>query len=300
MTGSMGALSPIQRARAGVRRAALRHRLEAVAQGKSTDATLPGDEAIESERVLADFAGRLDPDGAEMQRLIASLVNSGALDSIIDSLESRSLEKRAAAARALGALRMYEAVPWVEPLLLAAERPVRDAAARMLGRVGGARSAAALLGAIHRRGMNRRLVLELARSAPDQFIESAMSHPQKGGVRQALALASGLRRRRTAAGPLMALVARGSRRERVISCRALAWIGAASAAPVIAEALNDRDWKIRTSAAKALGILRANGVKAELGYLEADRNPQVRRAARVALRRIGGAGARPPRGRDGA
>jgi HEAT repeat protein len=285
-------LSALQRARARVRRAALRRRLEAVAEGKSDDATLPRDDALDADSVLAAVASGLDPDGAPMQRLIACLVNAGAIDQIVDSLESASPHQRVAAIRALGAVRMYEAVSWVAPLLAAPERPVRDAAARMLGQVGGAQSASALLGAIYRGGFRRRLVLELARSAPDHFVESAMSQPFRRAARPALALASGLRRRRTAAGPLMTLVSRGSRRERLIGCRALGWIGAASAAPVIAEALNDRDWKIRMSAAKALGRLRADGARAELLHLEADRNPRVRLAASAALRRIGAGGTR--------
>ena len=286
----IGPVTALQHARAGVRRATLRRRLEAVAQGRSTDASLPRDDAIDAERVVAEVAGALDPGGDAMQRLIASLVNSRALDEIIESLESKSVQRRTAAARALGALRMYETVAWVEPLLFAPEAPVRNAAARMLGRVGGERSAAALLAAIRRRGPNRRLVLELARSAPDHFIESAMSQPSKRGVRQALALASGLRRRRTATGPLMALISSGSRRERLISCRALGWIGTPNAAAVIAQAHDDSDWRIRMSAAKALGRLRADGMKAELRYLEGDRNPRVRMAARAALRRIRAAG----------
>ncbi len=299
MHPAIAPVTAIHHARAGVRRAALRRRLEAVAQGRSTDASLPRDEAIDAERVLTEVAGALEPGGAAMQRLVASLVNSHALDEIIDSLESKSVYRRAAAARALGALRMYETVAWVEPLLVAPEAAVRNAAARMLGQVGGVQSAAALLSAIRRRGPNRRLVLELARSAPDHFIESAMSQPAKRGVRQALALASGLRRRRTATGPLMALVVNGSRRERLISCRALGWIGTPNAAAVIAEALDDSDWRIRMSAAKALGRLRADGMKAELRYLEADRNPRVRTAARAALRRIRAAGVH-QRGMDGA
>lgn len=289
----MPPLTSLQRAHARVRRVALRRRLEAVAEGKSDDASLPRDEPLDADTVLAAVARGLDPHGAAMQRLIACLVNAGALDQIVDSVESAPVHQRVAAIRALGALRLYEAVSWVAPLLSAPERPIRDAAARMLGQVGGAQSASALLGAIYRRGYQRRLVLELARSAPDHFVESALSQPLKRGARPALALASGLRRRRAATGPLMTLVSRGSRRERQISCRALGWIGAVTAAPVIAEALGDGDWKIRMSAAKALGQLRAVGARSELRKLEADRNPRVRLAASAALRRISAGGERP-------
>ena len=284
------ALAPvgaIQRAHAGMRRAGLRRKLEEVASGKIADISIPFDDAlVDPTGVIEEVAHRHANDSAAMERLVAALVNSGAVDELIDGLESRPMQQRAAAVRALGALRMYDAVPWIAPLLAASERPVYDAAARMLGTIGGAHSATAILAAIQRRGLNRRLVSELARSAPDQFVEAALSQPLKPGMRPALALASGLRRRRTATTALTTLAAHGSRRERMISCRALGWIGASGAAPVIAEALNDRDWKIRMSAAKALGALRAVSARQQLRELHADRNPRVRRAAHAALRRI--------------
>jgi HEAT repeat protein len=164
---------------------------------------------------------------------------------------------------------------------------VSDASARALGKIGGSRSAQALVEAIRRRGVSRRLVAELARGAPDQFIESSLALPLKPGVRPALALAAGLRRRRTATSQLIALVEHGSRRERVISCRALGWIGAVTAVPVLIEALQDRDWKLRMSAAKALGALRARDAAYQLRGLLSDRNPRVRKAAAQALGRIG-------------
>jgi HEAT repeat protein len=102
-------------------------------------------------------------------------------------------------------------------------------------------------------------------------------------VRPALAIAAGLRRRHTAISHLAMLLQRGSRRERVISCRALGWIGAATAIPLIRAGLGDRDWKIRLSAAKALGALRASSCRPELEDLHTDRNPRVRKAAKQAL-----------------
>src|SRR5207247_2241985 len=134
-------------------------------------------------------------------------------------------------ARIVGALRMYEAVPWVAQLLDSRDRSGSDAAARALGRSGGTGSARALIKAITRKGLNRRLVAELARAAPDLLVESALAEPQPQSVRPALAIAAGLRRRRAAVGPLIALLENGSRRERVISCRALGWIGARNAHP---------------------------------------------------------------------
>jgi HEAT repeat protein len=277
----------IQRARNHVRLGAVRRRLESIASGKGTEASISFEDAgLDVAGVLEQLTLRLQPDSIEMQRLVVALVNSGSLDRMIELLEAKSVHQRAAVVRALGALRMYEAVPSVAPLLAAKERPVSDAAARALGRIGGTHGANALLLAIQRRGLNRRLVAELARAAPDLFVEVALTETLKPGARPALALAAGLRRRRTATSHLVALVQRGSRRERVISCRALGWIGARTAIPVITQALNDRDWKLRMSAAKALGALRANASRHEVRYLLADRNPRVRAAARQALRRI--------------
>jgi HEAT repeat protein len=294
----MAPANALERARANVRRAGLRRQLEAVARAKITHASVAYEDAlVEPTAVIEDVARQLAPDGLPLQRLVAALVNSGTVDDMIDDLDSGTVQRRAAAARAFGALRMYDVVPWVTPLLTARERTVHDAAARVLGMIGGARSATALLGAIQRQGMNRRLVSELARSAPDQFIEPALSQPRKSGTRPALALASGLRRRRTAVHVLSSLVSTGTRRERAISCRALGWIGAEGAVPVVAQALNDRDWRIRVSAAKALGALRAEGLSDRLRELElVDRNPRVRASARNALRRIATATG----GRDGA
>ncbi len=280
-------MAAIQRARDGVRRAAVRRRLEAVASGKADTASSTFDEpGVDVAGVIEELTLRLKPDSLPLERLVVALTNSGAVDRMVEGLEAKSAQHRAAGARAIGALLIYEAVPSVAPLLESRERPVSDAAARALGRIGGAHSAGALLFALQRRGISRRLVAELARGAPDLFIEVALAQPQKPGSRPALALAAGLRRRRTATSQLTALVRCGSRRERVISCRALGWIGATTAIPVITEALNDREWKLRVSAAKALGALRARDSRHEIRYLLADRNPRVRAAARQALRQI--------------
>ena len=284
---ALAPVAAIQRARDGVRRAAVRRRLEAVASGKADTASSTFDEpGVDVAGVIEELTLGLKPDSLPLERLVVALTNSGAVDRMVEGLEAKSAHHRAAGARAIGALLIYEAVPSVAPLLAARERQVSDAAARALGRIGGAHSAGALLFALQRRGISRRLVAELARGAPDLFIEVALAQPQKPGARPALALAAGLRRRHTATSQLTALVRGGSRRERVISCRALGWIGATTAIPVITEALNDREWKLRVSAAKALGALRARDSRHEIRYLLADRNPRVRAAARQALRQI--------------
>jgi HEAT repeat protein len=278
-------VNAIRRARDGVRLAHVRRHLEAAAWGKDTRTSVgltdPG-----VGRVIEKVTAGMALDSPPLRRMVAVLMNSGAVDAAIERFDAKSIHHRVAAVRAIGAIRLYEAVGRVAPLLASRERPVSYAAARALGRIGGAQSASALLSAIHRRGASRRFMSELARSAPDLFIESALTEPARPGVRAALALAAGLRRRRTAISQLVSLVQHGGRRERIVSCRALGWIGATTAIAAITDALYDRDWKLRMSAAKALGALRAQAAVGDLREVLGDRNPRVREAARLALRRI--------------
>lgn len=277
----------IHKARGEFRRAAIRRQLQSVAAGKSdhipADAAEPRHEAAAT---IEEISRGLREDSLPLQLLQVAFKNSKVADHAIETLSVKSINDRVAGARLVGSLRLYEAVSWLVPLLFAKDPSVADAGARALGRIGGANSAEALVVAIRRRGQSRRRISELARSAPDLFLESAIEDPYRRLTRPALAIAAGLRRRRTAISPLLQLLERGRRKERVISCRALGWIGAANAIPAIEELLGDRDWKLRMSAAKALGALGARSSKQRLEGLDADRNPRVRRAARQAMRRI--------------
>jgi HEAT repeat protein len=223
--------------------------LKSVAAGKtrriSIDLAVSRDDVA---LVLEELTSGLRGDSYPVQLLQVAFKNSDLADDVVDHLTAKSVNERVASARTIGGLRMYDATSWLSPLLAARDRKVADAAARALGKIGGTQSAAALLKAIQRRGGQRRLVAELARSAPDLFVEVALDGPLRPGVRPALAIAAGLRRRRTATAPLIALLQRGSRRERAISCRALGWIGATTAIPALRAALYDPDWKVRISA----------------------------------------------------
>lgn len=275
-------LAALHRARVGLRRTALRRQLQAVAAGKSKRISIDLEDNAAA-AIVEEVAGGLGPDSFALDLLVVAFKDSKAADAVVERMSSRSVRDRVTGARIAGALHIYETVPWLSPLLAAHDPSVADAAARALGKIGGNPSASSLLFAIRRRGPTRRLISELARCAPDLFIESALSERQKPTVRPALAIAAGLRRRHTAVSHLATLLQRGSRRERVISCRALGWIGAGTAIPLIRAGLADRDWKIRLSAAKALGTLRASSCRRELEYLYADRNPRVRKAAKQAL-----------------
>jgi HEAT repeat protein len=287
MIASASPVQAIHHARAGMRQSAIRRKLQAVAAGKTTHISIvSADLRSLAPKALEEVTAGMRADSLPLQLLQVAFENSGVADEVIDRLGVKNIHDRVSSTRLIGALRMYEATPWLRPLLTARDASVVDAAARALGKIGGARSATALLLAIQRRGLNRRLVSELARGAPDLFIEAELGKRQRPAVRPALAIAAGLRRRHTAISPLIDLLQHGSRRERVISCRALGWIGAGTAVPVIAGVLGDRDWKIRMSAAKALGALRSSSSRRALEELYGDPNPRVRKAAQQAVRRL--------------
>jgi HEAT repeat protein len=283
-------LSALERARVGMRRTAVRHQLEAVASGKSKKLSLNlEDKRVDLGSALGQLTRRFLPESPQVQRLAWTFYHSGITDNVIDRLASSNAIERRTSARIVGALYLERTVSWIAPLVLSRDRLLSDAAARALGRIGGARSAEALLMAIHRSGLRRTLITELARAAPDLFLEVVMteSNPQRPTAVPAAALAAGLRRRHTAIGPLLALLGHGNRKERVISCRSLGWIGSGTATSALIGALEDGDWKVRMSAAKALGALRAGLAEPNLERLLGDRNPRVSKAAESAHRRLG-------------
>jgi len=281
------AAAVIEQARVSVSRSMVRRRLRAVADGRAaaTDVDLhrgPVDVVGE----LAYLTARMADGSPPLARLQAAFDQTGASDAAIDGLASRLAAQRIRSARSVAALKAERAVGWLVPLLSADEAKVREAAARALGRIGGVRSADALVRAIERRGATRTLIVELSRAAPDLYLEAAMFGPRRAGVIPAVAVAAGLRRRQTAAGPLLALLKSGSRKERVVACRALGWIGVRRAIPVLTATIADREWKVRLSAAKSLAALGAHAHGAALDALLADRNPRVQKVGRQAQRRL--------------
>lgn len=277
----------VEQARAKLRRRVIQHELRAVRSGRSGRVSFAIDErAVDVAELLVGETAGLGSDSAEVRRLTAALRASNNLEVMVEGLAARDGERRARSARMVGALRLEDSVAWLAPLLNSREASVAESAARALGRIGGVRSAEALVLAVQRTGPRRVLITELARSAPDLFVEALLTGPQRPVVISAAALAAGLRGRRTAVSPLLNLLIGGNRRQRAISCRALAWIGARDAIPSIALALRDRDWNVRVSAAKALASLRAHASRNEVESLLADRHAKVRKAAAHSLRRL--------------
>lgn len=270
-----------------MRRAALRRKLRAVAEGKRDEISIDlADTGLDAASALDEATRKLTCDSVELQRLTAVFRNSGIADAAIARLRERGPAARRQSTRLIGALRMPQAVTWLAPLLASKNRGVSEAAARALGRIGGHRSAETLLVAIRRNGLRRSFMAELARAAPDLFLEAILSGPQHPGVKQGAALAAGLRRRHTAVGPLLAMLLNGSPRERAISCRALGWIGSAAAIPALIAALYDDEWKVRLAATKAIRELHAGAAYFDVNQLLADQNPRVRRMAQVTLQRL--------------
>jgi HEAT repeat protein len=135
---------------------------------------------------------------------------------------------------------------------------VRAAAARALGRIGGARSAEALVLAARASRLGAgRLARELARSAPDFFLETALVRPENRQIRATLALAAGLRGRSTAVAEQLLALLEGDPAERVVACHALGALRHAPAEPFLKEALRDPNPRVRQAAGVALARLAA-------------------------------------------
>ncbi len=278
---------PLEPARLAIRRALVRRHLHAVAAGKSDRLKIDlHDGDIDSSALLVEVIAPLDPESVPFRQIAAAINRSGVADAVIDGLGSRESIVRARSARIAGAMRMEQVVPWLTPLLWSRVPAVRDRAARALAKIGGVRSADALLMAIQRFGSRPSLILALARAAPDLYLEAVLGGSQLRAAHPAVAMAAGLRGRRTATAALILQLRSGSRRARKASSRALGWLGAPAGIPELTLALEHRDWWVRMSAAKALGAVPAYRPGPLLQSCLADRNPRVRRSAQDAIRRL--------------
>ncbi len=278
---------PLEPARLAIRRALVRRHLHAVIAGKSDTLKIDlQDGEINSSALLVELMAPLDHESLAFRQIASAIKRSGAADAVIDGLGSRDPIVRARSARMAGAMRMEQAVPWLTSLLWSKAPAVRDAAARALARIGGVRSAGALLMAIQRIGPRPSLIVALARAAPDLYLEAVLGGSQLRAAHPAVAMAAGLRGRRTAAAALILQLRTGSRRARKASSRALGWLGTSGGIPELTLALEHRDWSLRMSAAKALGAIPAYRPEPQLKACLADRNPRVRRSAQDAIRRL--------------
>jgi len=278
---------PLEPTWLAIRRALVRRHLHAVVAGKSDRLRIDlRDGEINSSALLVDLIAPLDPDSIAFRQIAAAIKRSGLADTVIDGLGSRDPIVAARSARIAGAMRMEQVVPWLTPLLWSRWPTVRDSATRALAKIGGVRSADALLLAIHQIGPRPSLIVALARAAPDLYLEAVLGGSQLRAVLPAVATAAGLRRRRTATAALTLQLGKGSGRARKASSRSLGWLGARAGIPDLTIALEHRDWRVRMSAAKALGAMPAYQPGPRLRACLADRNPRVRRSAQDAIQRL--------------
>lgn len=269
-------------------RSLLRRRVRAVVAGTAPVLTVDlGDDEFDPSPVFLEATRSVRSGSPILARLVAALEASGALVALMDGLVDDDPRRQERCARLAGALRLDMAVPWLGMLLHAPERPVRLAAARSLGRIGGARCADLLLGALRTRQLPpSRLAIELSRAAPDLYIESILSAPQNAGMLAQLAAAAGLRSRRSALEPLRRLALAGTERERATACRALGLIGDPAAGPELCANLEHRAWRVRRAATRALGVIGDRSRMPELQERLYDPHPSTRYAAARALRLV--------------
>jgi HEAT repeat protein len=271
-----------------VKRALLARRVRAIAAGTMTalNADL-SDPDLDPGAVVLGVTRFLPVGSPALVRVVEALRAAGTLDALMNGLVDDDARRRERCARLAGALRLEAAVPWLGMQLNAVDRAVRRAAARALGRIGGARSAELLLGALRTRRLPpSRLIIELSRAAPDLFIESCLLSPQNTAVRAQLAAAAGLRGRRSGVHPLRRLVVEGTERERSTACRGLGLIGDPEAGPELSSALTHRSWRVRKAATRAFGVIGDRSRLPELNERLYDPNPSTRYAAARAMRLV--------------
>src|SRR3989442_12725012 len=156
---------------------------------------------------------------------------SNLYDELMNALVSSDPATRAAAARLCAAARMTDSVLWIGDLLDDPKPPVREAAVRSLGQLGGRRTVELLMPASDRIPVYH-LAIALARAASDVDIEALMRQPASERAAVVTVLACGLRRDVLRVSPLLGIAhdRRWPLPVRLAACKALAMIGDRSAA----------------------------------------------------------------------
>jgi HEAT repeat protein len=181
-------------------------------------------------------------------------------DELVDSLVSPDPATRASAARLCGALRLTEAVMWIDDLIQDGSPQVRDAAIRALGLMGGRRAVDSLMSSADRIPLHR-LAITLAQAASDLDIESLMRQPASEKAAVVTVLACGLRRDHLRVPPLLGIAhdSRWPKPVRLAACLSLGMIGGKGAADLGALADLDRDPDIQRAASRAKRRLERAG-----------------------------------------
>lgn len=168
-------------------------------------------------------------------------------DELFNSLVSPNPVTRASAARLCGALRLTEAVLWVEDLTQDKYPKVRDSAIRALGQLGGRRAVEALMAGTDRIPTHR-LAITLSHAASDVDIEALMRQPASEKAAVVTVLACGLRRDTLRVQPLLGIAhdRRWPKPVRLAACKSLGMIGdpaAVGGLDILAEKDPDADLK---------------------------------------------------------
>ena len=189
-------------------------------------------------------------------RITGPFRRSGLADELVNSLVSHDPAIRAAAAQLSGALRLTESIPWIEDLVQDKDPMVRESAVRALGRMGGRRAVDALMALADRISIHR-LAVALAQAASDLDIEALMRRPASEKAAVVTVLACGLRRDHLRVPPLLGIA-------------------------------HDSRWPkpVRLAAVISLGMIGMSGVADMRALAELDPDPDVKRVATRAQRRL--------------
>jgi HEAT repeat protein len=175
--------------------------------------------------VIEAALDRAGPGLTGQWRITEPFRHSGLSDELLNSLVSPNPVTRASAARLCGALRLTEAVPWIEDLVQDENPMVREAAIRGLGRLGGRRAVESLMAAADRITVHR-LAITLASAASDLDIEALMRQPASEKAAVVTVLACGLRHDVLRVPPLLGIAhdRRWPKSVRVAACKSLGMI----------------------------------------------------------------------------
>ncbi len=208
--------------------------------------------------LLARMTRQLRLGSPPHRRLLKACEDGGTVTAAMDALGSADPAIRRRGALLCGALHIEHALPWLELLIVDRNVAVRLAAAGAAGRIGGVRASDSLLRAVHARRLPQaRAAVELSRAAPDLYVEERLRDTAHAAAGPVLAMAAGLRRRRSSLEPLLDGLQAAKRRERALRCRALGRLQDPAAAPTLLRmARHDTSPQVRQAALRALHDLR--------------------------------------------
>jgi HEAT repeats len=246
---------------------------------------LRGEEAETFAELLSTY-GRV-VSGDSRRRIVAYFESTGAVDEQHVRLTSRRAWRRATAAFALGDMGSERAVPWLLDALDDKNRDVRAAAIRSLGRIGSVDAIEPLVTAgVESRApddVTRLALLDIGGAAVPRLLE-LVDHPEPG-VRAAVIELVGIMGTASDAASLRDGLHDTAADVRAATAGALGRLGAADARDALIDALGDRVPQVRAAAAKALGQIRGQeALDALLPVARSDRYEPARAAAHALAR----------------